>query len=173
MDTALLHPKLVHLPIALAILMPALTIGMAVAINRKWLPTRAWLLVVIFQGLLVGSGLLALETGEIDEEIVEAVVPESALHRHEEAAETFVWFGAVSLGLLLLPMFLRRRTGARTASFAVGSIATLGVLGMGFQVGGAGGDLVYVHGAASAHSINATATTSGQPIDDREIDSEH
>ena len=65
-----LHPAVVHMPIALAILAPALALLAAVLISRKLVPPRTWLALVVLQGLLVGSAWLALETGEEQEERV-------------------------------------------------------------------------------------------------------
>jgi len=48
-----LHPKIVHLPIALAALMPLLSILILGGWWRGHLPRRAWLLVAAFQALLV------------------------------------------------------------------------------------------------------------------------
>ncbi len=154
-----LHPKIVHLPIALAVLMPLLTGGVLLAIWRDWLPRRTWSLVFVGQLLLVGSGVLALRTGEGDEERVEKVVPEAAIEGHAEAGERFVWGGGVLLGLSLLPLLLRGRRAhlvAGAATFA----GTLVVLGLGYQVGQKGGELIYVHNAGAAFS---SAATTGQP----------
>ena len=62
-----LHPKIVHLPIALAVLMPLLTSGLLLAIWRDWFPRRVWTIAVVGSLLLVGSGVLALRSGEADE----------------------------------------------------------------------------------------------------------
>jgi len=155
MDTMPLHPKLVHLPIALAMLMPILSAGLLLAWMRDLLPRRTWIVAVALQALLVGSSVVAMRTGEGDEETVEKVVAESAIDAHEEAAEVFTWTAA---GVLLLfaagsayPGVAVAR-GAATAATA----ATLVVLFLGYRVGQAGGALVYQHGAASVY-VAATA----------------
>ena len=149
MDTLPLHPKLVHLPIALALLMPLLSSGLLLAWWRGWLPRRTWLLPVAAQILLLASGLLAMRSGETDEERVERVVPERAIEAHEEAAEVFVWGSGIVLALVLLPLVFRDPRVARAA--ALGAVAgTAVVLFLGFRVGESGGDLVYRHGAARA-----------------------
>lgn len=61
-----LHPKLVHVPIALAAIMPMLASGLLLAWQQGWLPRRAWTV-----ALLVGGVLAALNTGEVDAEEVE------------------------------------------------------------------------------------------------------
>ena len=149
MDLTLLHPKIVHLPIALAVLMPLLTTGLLLAWWRDWLPGRTWWVAVAFQVVLVVSGFAAMQTGEIDEEPVERVVAETHIEAHEEAAERFVW---LSVGVLLLfgaagvPRNRKLAIGLATAAL-VGSWI---VLAAGYQTGQAGGDLVYKHGAAAA-----------------------
>lgn len=149
MDLTLMHPKIVHLPIALAVLMPLLSLGLLVAWWRDWLPKKAWLIAAIFQGVLVVSSFAALQTGEADEEAVEAVVAENHIETHEEAAELFTW--AAGLALILFGAAAVSR-GARTGlGFGALSVAaSVVVFGLGYRVGDAGGSLVYDHGAASA-----------------------
>lgn len=144
-----LHPKLVHLPIALAVLMPMLSLGLLLAWWRGALPRRTWILVIAFQGLLVASGFAALRTGEQDEERVERVVPEAAIEAHEEAAELFVIGGGVVFALALGAGVVRRERIA-LAGAALATAGTVVVLGLGYRTGQAGGELVYRHGAAAA-----------------------
>jgi len=154
-----LHPKLVHLPIALAVLMPLITSGLLVAWWRGWLPRRTWLVAVVMQGALLGSGLLAQETGGDDEARVEAIVPEAALEAHEEAAEVFVIGSALVLVLAAMGAAIRRPRAAQLVA-AVATAGTLVVLMLGYRVGEAGGRLVYQHGAAAAYVAPNTQTAS-------------
>ncbi len=144
------HPKIVHLPMALAVLMPLVAAALAIAWWRGWLPARAWALAVGLQAILVASAFLAMRSGERDEEIVERVVAERAIAVHEEAAEAFLIGSglvlAVAVGGLI---FGKRRVGLAIAMGA--TVGTVVVLGLGYRVGQAGGELVYVHGAAAAH----------------------
>lgn len=146
-----LHPAIVHLPLALAILMPLVATGFAWALWTGRIRPRAWLAVVAFQALLFGSGIVATRTGEAEEERVENVVQESALHAHEELADQFVWAGGLTLVLAGLVLVVRRPAAVRTLAAGVVA-ATVVVAGMGLRVGHAGGQLVYVHGAASAYA---------------------
>src|SRR5262245_17612151 len=101
-----LHPAVVHLPIALAALIPLLAVLALIAISRGWLPARAWAAVVLLQALLVGSAWLAHETGEDQEERVERVVEEKYIEEHEEAAMYFLYLSVGGLVLVaggLLP----------------------------------------------------------------------
>jgi uncharacterized membrane protein len=151
MSLLLLHPKLVHLPIALAVVVPLVALAVIVAWRRNLLPRRAWLLVVGLQALLVGGGLLAMQTGELDEEPVERVVAERHIETHEEAAERFVWGGTALLGLMGLAGLLRGENAARRTATAA-TAGSLLVLLLGYQAGAAGGRLVYEHGAASSYA---------------------
>ncbi len=151
MDGILFHPKVVHLPIALGILMPLLAAGLTVAWWRNWLPARSWALAVVLQAILLGSGFLALQTGEAEEDRVEHLVPEQALEAHEEAAEAFVWSSAAVFGVMLLALLARRRKSGLGIATAA-TVGTLVVLGLGYRTGQAGGDLVYRHNAGQAYS---------------------
>jgi len=90
-----LHPALVHLPLGLSIVLPLVAAGMAFALWRGLVPRRTWGVVVGLQAALVVGALVALKTGEREERRVEPVVGETALERHEEAAEVFLWGSAV------------------------------------------------------------------------------
>ncbi len=153
-----LHPAVVHLPMALAVLVPILAGLCLAAIWRGLLPARAWAAIVLLQALLLGTAWVALETGEHEEERVERWVGEQHIEAHEEAAERFMLLAGLTLlpiGAGLLPG--RRGFGARVA----GTAAALAVLGAGAYVGHLGGELVYEHGAASAYTLDAGGAGSG------------
>jgi uncharacterized membrane protein len=161
-----LHPAVVHLPIALAVLMPAFALAGIYLIYKGFLPGRSWAAIVLLQALLVGSGWLALETGEDQEERVERVVAERHIETHEEAAERFLVIAGIGL-LLAAGGLLPGRAGA--AGRVAGTLATLAVLAAGVSVGHSGGELVYKHGAASAYVGSPGAASSTQaavPRDD-------
>ena len=156
-----LHPAIVHLPIALAVLMPLVAVAGAAAIRLGFVPARAWLAVVALQLALVLGGWAALETGEEQEDRVERVVAERPIEAHEERAERFEWLAGVAL-LVMAAGGLRGAAGgvARGASVA----AALVVLAAGVQVGHTGGELVYRHGAANAYVQGAAGSAaSGAP----------
>lgn len=165
MDSFLFHPKLVHIPIALAVLMPLITGGLLLAWWRKWLPARSWVIAVALQAVLVGSGILALRSGEAEAERVERVVAERFIEEHEEAAEAFVWASGGVLAVMLLGLALSSRRSGPVAA-TVATVGTLVVLGLGYRTGQAGGDLVYRHGAAQAYSSGgASLSTPGAPAE--------
>ena len=150
MDQLLFHPKVVHLPMALAVLMPLVAGGGLFAIWRGWLDRRAWAGVLLLQAGLVGSGALAMNTGEREEERVEQVVAEAQIDAHEEAAEVFVWASGAVLLLTALPMVFRTGRAWQVASLGA-FLGTLLVFGFGYRAGEAGGKLVYEHGAAQVY----------------------
>lgn len=162
MDALLFHPKVVHIPIALGVLMPLIAGGLLLAWWRDWLPWRAWLVAVALQALLLVSGVVALRTGEVDEERVERVVAEAAIEAHEEAAEAFVW----GSGAVLAMMLAAAGFGTKRAGLPLAGLATLGtvvVLGLGYRTGQAGGSLVYEHGAAQVYGRSAASSPSAAP----------
>jgi len=164
MDELLFHPKLVHVPMALGVLMPLIAGGLLLAWWRNWLPRRGWFLAIALQSLLVGSGVLALRSGEAEEDRVERVVAERFIEEHEEAAEVFVWASGGVLAVMLLAAALgARRSGLPTAAAA--TLGTFLVLGLGYRTGQAGGRLVYQHGAAQAYTgANAPNAAEARPV---------
>ncbi len=144
-----LHPALVHIPIALALLVPLMAAAAVLAIRFDVLPRRVWSGVVLLSFVLVIGSWVAMETGEADEEIVERVVAESFIEAHEEAAELFMVMGVVVAAVAVAGL-LAGSVGqfARLAAL----VLSFGLLASGVRVGHLGGSLVYEQGAASAHS---------------------
>lgn len=159
MDTSPLHPLIVHLPMALAVLMPLVAGGILLAWWRGYFPKRTWLVVCLLQAAMLATSLVAMRTGENDEERVERVVAEAAIERHEEAAELFTWGSGLLLVVSLIPLLLRGQGKARAAGLLTLG-GTLVMLGLGYNVGSAGGELVYKHGAAAAFSATDQGTQS-------------
>jgi hypothetical protein len=137
---------------ALAVLMPLVAGGVALAWWRGWFDRRVWVVVLLLQAALAGSGLIAMNTGEAEEERVEEIVPERYIEAHEEAAEAFLWGSFVVLALMALPLVLPQGR-ARAAAVMGACLGTLLVFGLGYRTGEAGGRLVYEHGAAGAYGV--------------------
>ncbi|MCL4213021.1 MAG: hypothetical protein KJZ74_03820 [Gemmatimonadales bacterium] len=154
-----LHPAVVHLPIALTVLVPAFAVGALVAIRRGARPVRAWGITTALLATLSLSAWVSLETGADQEDRVERVVTEQAIHSHEEAAEAFL---ALSLLVLVIAgaglLNGRIGTGARLAA----TVGTLALIVAGYRVGHSGGALVYQHGAASAYTSSASIPLTGE-----------
>ena len=153
MDQLLFHPKVVHLPMALAVLMPLVTGGVLFAWWQGWFDRRVWVVVLMLQAVLLGSGAVAMNTGEREEDRVEQVVAEEHIETHEEAAESFVWASAGVLLLMTVPLVLGE--GRARRAVALGAfLGTLIVFGLGYRAGEAGGRLIYAHGAAQVYVAN-------------------
>ena len=143
-----LHPAVVHFPIVFAVLLPVAALLALLAIRRGAAPLRAWAFPLALAVGLSGSAWVALETGEAEEERVEAYVAEAAIHEHEEAAERFLLFA----GIVTLVSGVGLASGALgSAARLVATAGTAVILLAGVQVGRAGGELVYEHGAAQAY----------------------
>lgn len=155
-----LHPVVVHFPIVLVVLLPLFALGALWAIRRGVAPLRAWAIPVAVAAALAGSTFVAVQTGDAEEDRVERVVPENALHEHEEAAERFLVLSGVLL--LISGVGLAGGTLGRAARLltTAGSIA---LIAAGVQVGAAGGDLVYRHNAGSAYTSAGVQADAGTP----------
>lgn len=153
-----LHPLVVHFPIVLVILLPIVA-GVALwAIRRGAAPRRAWLAPLAVGLALTVSAFVAVRTGSAQEDRVEDVVSERAIHTHEEAGERLL----VLSGVLVLVAAAGLAKG--TIGHAGRLLSTAGAVALvaaGVQVGHSGGQLVYRDGAASAY---ATPTTVGGEV---------
>jgi len=145
-----LHPALVHVPLGLALVMPLVAGGLALAIRKGSLPRRAWLVAAALQAVVVAGGGAAFWAGHREEHRVEGVIAEQLVERHEDRAEAFLWSAAaalaLALGVLAVP---ERRAPATAAVMAAGAVV---VAALGVWTGKAGGELVYRHGAARAYT---------------------
>lgn len=143
-----LHPLVVHFPIVLAVLLPVFALAALWTIGKGATPRRAWLLPLAAAAALAASAFVATQTGEGEEDRVERVVGDRALHGHEEAAERFL----VLSGVLMLVAAGGLATG--TVGRAARLVTTGGAIALvilAVQVGHSGGELVYRHGAARAY----------------------
>ena len=161
-----LHPIVVHFPMALAALLPLSAVVALWAIHRGARAAYVWGVPLALAALMTGSAWMALETGEAEEERVEAVVSEAAIHTHEEAAERFLLFAGV-LTLIAAAGLAKGTMGS--AARILTTVGTVGVLAAGIQVGYAGGELVYTHGAAAAY-VSSGGSGSASPARHEERD---
>lgn len=149
-----LHPLVVHFPIVLTFLLPISVLAALWAIRKGTTPRRAWSVPLALAAALTLSAWVATETGEAQEDRVEQVLPDGALHGHEEAAERFLVLSGVLLVVAvvgLAPRSVGQAARLVTAAGAVGLIAAAA------QVGHSGGTLVYRDGAASAYTTRTGA----------------
>jgi uncharacterized membrane protein len=150
-----LHAAVVHFPIVFAMILPLVAAVALLAIRRGGSVRQWWgIALAVMLGLAVSS-FAAVRTGEAEEDRVERAVGEQPLHDHEEAGERFIVLAGGMLALGALGLLPRRAGGAFRV---IGTMATVGILFAGWQVGHSGGQLVYQHGAAAAY-VGATDLT--------------
>lgn len=144
-----LHPIVVHFPVVLAVLLPISAAWALWAIRKGTTPRRAWSVPAAMAVGLALSALVAVKTGELEDERVERVVPERAIETHEEAAEIFLTLTS-GLALLVAMGLVRGRAGGWARM--LGTAGAVGLVGVAAYVGHTGGQLVYRYGAASAYT---------------------
>lgn len=157
---------IVHFPLALTFIVPILVVIFAIMIRMNKMNPKSWLIIVGLQLVIVGTGYIALESGETEEEQVEKVVSKSLIHEHEEAAEVFVGSTVVALVLSIAAFFVRKEIG-----FPLKIVISLIGLISGYlanRTGHLGGELVYKHGAASVYvqeNSQALIPSSGKRVE--------
>ncbi len=146
-----MHPKIVHLPIALTLLMPILVLGVLVAIRWRWLPRRVFAICVALQLLTFATGVGALISGHEDAIAVEGYATDEALQAHDQRAHWFLYVAGINAALACLLLVMHRRRHAQDLIAGVLLAGLAMQVYAGYLVGDAGGRLVYVGGAAEAH----------------------
>jgi uncharacterized membrane protein len=142
-----LHPAIVHFPIVLMVSLPVVTAAVVWRLHDG-APLRRWGLVILMAALVTASAFVAIRTGEDEEDVVEEVVAEEAIHDHEEAAEAFYLASWIVLGIALVGL-VPGTTGRVGRLLALAG--SLVLVGFGVRVSDLGGKLVYQHGAAAAY----------------------
>ncbi len=135
-----MHPAIVHIPLGVGLFLPIAALLLFIFYRHGGVGAR-WML-FLGQGVVFGGALLAMETGEHDEERVESLVGEASIETHEELAEGFLGLSAGLLGLSLLGAAMYGRRGG-LAIAGLGALLSAAQLGQGMRVGHAGGEIVY------------------------------
>ena len=147
-----LHPKIVHLPLGLAMVMPIVFVLLAAAVRRQWLPPRAWWMGVALAAFTSLGAFAAAQLGDSDALRVEKVLDKKLIDEHDAAAGQFQFALGVTLAIAVLGGILRdprARLGAHTATALLSVVA----FGLGVRTGHLGGNLVYKHGAAAVYGF--------------------
>lgn len=160
------HPQIVHLPLALSVILPLLALIVLICIRKQKFSTHVWILVAGLQVLTTASGYLAMETGEDDEQAVGKLIGKPLVHAHEESAEMFVAFSVAASVLAIATVVVK--TSAQFYLMLVTVVLMLGQSALGWRAGRSGGELIYVHKAANAHT--AAAPTVSVDQEDEEHD---
>lgn len=148
-----LHPIMVHMPMALVILLPVITLIAFFVFKKSENITGKKMMVYvgIFHLFLTISTFISLETGEAEEDRVERVVAERYIEIHEHKAEAFMSATSIALVAVFIAAFLFADKFFTPTMIMV--MLMQGVLiYLGYQVGHSGGELVYIHNSASVHS---------------------
>lgn len=153
-----LHPGVVHIPLALAIVLPIISVLFLYLFKKGKVQRLTWAFVITLHILLTSGALGSIKTGELDEDKVKQVVTKEIIHEHEEKAETFMAATVVALIFSLITMFTKTVKHFRVAAHTTVGVQIV-VLGLALIVGHSGGELIYKHGAASAH-VDSEANTS-------------
>ena len=153
-----LHPAVVHIPLGLAFIMPLLVLGFWIAIHKKWMPNKSWIVLIALQLVIFAAGFVSKETGEDDRDIAKEVVEREFIKEHSENADYFLILSGLSALALAGGLLPRRKFG--TIFKAASLLLVSGNLYYAIALGESGGALVYKHGAASAH-INASGGVVG------------
>jgi len=159
-----LHPSVVHVPLGLAVVMPLLLGAMLWAIASGRLPGKAWLIVMVLQGVLLGAAALALWTGGQDEDRVEARVGEAAVESHERAAQGFTVAAGATFIAVAGALLLRNRRRPFLLAGLASTALSIGMLVLGIQAGRQGGALVH-GGTALVQDGENPAADPGQAPD--------
>ena len=114
--------------------------------KKECFPPKVWNVAVLLQGVIALSAYVAMRLGHQDEHIVEKMVREGAMERHEEWGEVFVWASVALFGILFLSALLKKIKFLKLLAI-FGSLFTLVIVAL---TGHAGGQLVYQEGAAAA-----------------------
>lgn len=175
MKPELLHPKIVHLPLGIAMVLPILALvaiwlhfrrhDSSAAFARFW-----FALVVCLVAAAVGV-FWAHETGEASEHAIGKSLPEAAIELHEDYAKIFSIFIYAATTVVVLGFFVHGRLKGYV--IVATAILVAAALYAAVLTGNAGGDLVYKHKAANylvPEGISTAPTLSSSPDSARSRD---
>jgi uncharacterized membrane protein len=108
----ILHPVVVHFPVALAVVAVLFAAGWLIRNQIFWLHVTIWLHV------LAGIGaIFALRTGEAMEEQSEGIaIVDELVHLHETMAERAAWLLGFCIVWLIIAAWLSRRDTSRSGT---------------------------------------------------------
>jgi uncharacterized membrane protein len=153
-----LHPAVVHFPIVLAAFFPLVVGVIFYLVFRDNARIKLWRVALVYALLMAVSARVAVSTGETQEDVVEEIVDHDVIEGHEERAETLAITSIVTLLVASLGL------AAGKPGMIGRTLAVVGAIVLSFQaitVGKTGGELVYVHGAASAYVDSGAMSVDG------------
>lgn len=144
-----LHPIVVHLPLALAILLPIASGALGYAIWKRRAPERGWAFLIAAHFALLASSGAAMLLGEADARRIQTRVDAADIEEHEGEGQRLVLGAGVAFVLALAGLLAgspKQRRWAMAATFAAGLLCAA----LAIAAGHGGAVLVYRHGAAAA-----------------------
>ncbi len=144
------HPIVVHLPIAIGCLLPLLMIFNVITIQRFQWPVKTWWMIVLLQVIFLITSIVAVQTGEYDEETGRAPLV-SGLSIHEEWGEKVPIAATVMLILSFSPILIPSKS---TRMMVICIFASFGVILLLIQTGHTGGKLIYSRSTTIGNSLN-------------------
>jgi uncharacterized membrane protein len=157
-DDLPLHPSVVHVPLGLALLLPAVVAWCTWRAFRDDAAKPLWGMVAFLQLVVALAAFVALSLGEKDAEAVVKIVGRDAMSAHEASGKQFAWGALAAFAVTSMLLGVSGR-GLRNVAI-VALVASLLSAGLALRAGSTGGRLVYVHGAADAHVEPAGAVGS-------------
>ncbi len=152
-DTQLIHPMIVHFPIALLIT-GLLSETLGLFLKKEFFRKAGFYLLILgtvgvaaayFTGRLAGEG------------VTEAGSLKQALEAHEEAAELSLWLMAAAVVLRIITVFVKKFSGSlKWGAFALFLIGVLSIVRTGYY----GGELVFKHAAGVQFNLGITNSDS-------------
>lgn len=139
METVLSHPATVHVPLALAVLIPIAFVLAWWATEKNWLPENFGWVFVGLAALVLGSSAFAFITGE-QSKVMSAAKPE-LLASHEQRAQVFcaVWVVILFIAGLTQSIGKSRALGSRGVLLLLLILQAV----LGVQLGRLGGQIVF------------------------------
>jgi len=157
-----LHPAIVHIPVALALLLPLLIPLAAFLWSRNRESRTPFVFVAVLCATMAVSAFMAKQTGEDEEDTVETIVAKSHIHDHEEEADIF-FFMAVGMTLLGLGTVAATKSKAAIPLTAALWLLSAVAAYQAYRTGEAGGELVYKYNAGAAYLTPDTGAD-GAPV---------
>lgn len=161
-----LHPAIVHLPLGGAVLVPLLALACAWAVWKGWVTKRAWFAVPLLQSVVVVAAIVALRSGEDEEERVEERVSEATLEDHEDLGKLFAW-GAGGVLVIAASVLIVGSPRAGRALMTATTLASVALLALAIVLGHSGGRIVFGPGGLAARDGAAPAADDAPERDGR------
>lgn len=142
-----LHPALVHLPIGLSLVLGIVLAALAWLSRADTAPRALWWLGAALASIVAAGALAASSAGEDEALRLRDVVPHAAIEEHDDAASAFT-LAAVIVAVLSLVAGVVAKPRIRLVLQVTTAVCAFALVPLALRAGAAGGELVWIHGAA-------------------------